>query len=191
MGKETERIILATQQARITGVSDVRRIPSPASTGGAGFFFEQRVVAYWLAQLLGRQIPPILRDCLIAEVHLQTEHLGWRTDDFLIVGQKTGSGESRRLAGQVKQTFTVSAADAECKKAIQDFWRDFQNSNLFSPDTDRFALVTQPGRDTLHAFSSLLNSARDSRDASDFENRLATVVSKKVAQHLEKIQKNR
>src|SRR2546421_6127403 len=85
---------------------------SPASTGGAGTFFEQHVDAYWLAQLLVRGIPPILRDCAVVEVHLQTERLGWHTDDFLIVGE-TGSGDRRKLAGQGKRTFTVSAADDE------------------------------------------------------------------------------
>lgn len=191
MGKETERIILDTQRARMTGALNVGRVSSPASTGGAGTFFEQHVVAYWLAQLLVRHIPPILLDCLVVEVHLQTERLGWHTDDFLIVGQ-TGSGERRKLAGQVKRTFTVSAADAECKKALQDFWRDFQNRELFSPDTDCFALVAQRGTNALlEHFSGLLDCARASRDASDFEHRLATpgFVSKKATQYCEEIQK--
>lgn len=34
---------------------------------------------------LVRAIAPILRDCVITEVHLQTNHLGWHTDDFLVV----------------------------------------------------------------------------------------------------------
>jgi len=191
MRKGTEGITLDTQRARMAGALNVGRVSSPASTGGAGTFFEQHVVAYWLAQLLVQAIPPILLDCLVVEVHLQTERLGWHTDDFLIVGQ-TGSGERRKLAGQVKRTFTVSAADAECKKALQDFWRDFQNSDLFSPDTDRFALVTQRGTNTLlEDFSGLLDCARASRDASDFGHRLATpgFVSKKAAQYCEEIQK--
>jgi len=191
MGKETEGITPHTAADRMIGALNVGRVSSPASTGGAGTFFEQHVVAYWLAQLLVRAIPPILLDCLVVEVHLQTERLGWHTDDFLIIGQ-TGSGEHRKLAGQVKRTFTVSAADAECKKALQDFWRDFQNSDLFSPDTDRFALVTQRGTNTLlEHFSGLLDCARASRDASDFERRLATpgFVSKKATEYCEEIRK--
>src|SRR5437764_5251452 len=98
-------------------------VSSPAATGGAGTYFEQHVDAYWLAQLLVRGIPPILNDCALVEVHLQTEHLGWHTDDFLIVGED-GSGDRRKLAGQVKRTFTVNAADEECRQAVQDFWKD-------------------------------------------------------------------
>ena len=57
-------------------------VSSPAATGGAGSVFEQAVGAYWLAQLLVGAIPAILIDCSVTEVHFQTEHLGWHTDDF-------------------------------------------------------------------------------------------------------------
>jgi hypothetical protein len=126
-------------------------VSSPASTGEAGAFFEQHVAAYWLAQLLVQSIPPILLDCAVMEVHLQTEHLGWHTDDFLIVGQ-TGSGDSRKLVGQVKRTFTVSATNDECKKTVQDFWKDFKNPQQFSPATDRFALERTPCSNTSRVF---------------------------------------
>jgi hypothetical protein len=82
----------------MTTPSEARRVSSPASTGAAGTFFEQHVAAYWLAQLLVRGIPPILCDCALVEVHLQAEHLGWHTDDFVIVGEN-GSGQRRKLAG--------------------------------------------------------------------------------------------
>ena len=149
-------------------------VSSPISTGGAGTRFEQNVNAYWLALLLVQARPPILRDCTVKEVHLQTRHLGWHTDDFLICGQD-GAGQRRKLAGQVKRTFTVSAKNPECKKAIQNFWKDFNNFQQFSPDRDRFALVTRLGTTTLlQHFSSLLDCARASRDEIDFEHRLDT-----------------
>ena len=155
------------------GISNAGRVSSPAATGGMGSFFEQHVAAYWLAQLLVRSIPPILHDCAVVEVHLQTEHLGWHTDDFLIVGQN-GSGEHRKLVGQVKRTFTVSATDDECKKALQDFWKDFSNPQQFSRDTDRFALVTLRGTNALlEHFSGLLDCSRASHDGAEFERRLA------------------
>src|SRR5688572_6980818 len=87
------------------GPSSRRRVSSPASTGAAGTYFEQHVGAYWLTQLLVRGISPILLDCAVVEVNLQTEHLGWHTDDFLIVGEN-GSGDRRKLAVQVKRSFT-------------------------------------------------------------------------------------
>src|SRR3954453_22298866 len=86
---------------------------SPTATGGDGTFFEQHVGAHWLSLLLVQAIPPIICDCTVAEVHFQTERLGWNTDDFLVVGD-TGAGVRRKLAGQVKRSFTVSSADEGC-----------------------------------------------------------------------------
>lgn len=60
-------------------------VASPLSTGGAGTFFEQHVAAYWLTQLLVRAIPPIHIDSTVVEVAFQTQHLGWHTDDFLVL----------------------------------------------------------------------------------------------------------
>ncbi|MHB1799054.1 MAG: hypothetical protein ACYCUI_12240 [Vulcanimicrobiaceae bacterium] len=72
-------------------------------------------------------IPPILIEATVVEVSFQTEHLGWKADDVLITCEGAG-GIRSKLAGQVKRTFTVSAADEECQKAILDFWQDFKGS---------------------------------------------------------------
>lgn len=166
------------------------RVSSPASTGGAGTFFEQHVGAYWLAQLLVGGIPPILIDTIVTEVHFQTERLGWHTDDFLIVCDRTGAA-SRKLAGQVKRNFTVSAADDECRKAIGDFWRDFKNGDRFSLLDDRLVLVTLRGTATLlEHFVGLLDCARAARDGTEFEQRLATdgFISDKAVQYCRELQ---
>jgi hypothetical protein len=151
-----------------------RRFSSPASTGGAGTLFEQQVDAAFLTLLLVRGIPPILADCVATEVHLQTEHTGWTTDDILVIGEN-GAGVRRRLVGQVKVKFTVSASDQECKDTIVDFWKDFSENSDFSPANDRLAVITLRGTNTLLGhFASLLDCARASRDAADFEHRLQT-----------------
>jgi hypothetical protein len=158
---------------------------SPASTGGAGTFFEQNVAAYWLAQLLVRAIPPVLIETTVAEVHFQTEHLGWHTDDFLIVCDRIGA-VGQKLAGQVKRSFTVSAADDDCKYAIQDFWEDFKNSDQFSQADDRLILVTLRGTNTLlEHFVGLLDCARAASGGAEFERRLATkgFLSNKAVQY--------
>lgn len=123
------------------------RVSSPASTGGAGASFEQHVGAYWLAQLLVRGIPPILINTVVTEVSFQTERLGWQTDDFLIICERTG-GPPQKLAGQVKRNFTVSTANDECSQVIGDFWKDFRSADRFSPADDRLVLVTLHGTNT-------------------------------------------
>ena len=148
------------------------RVSSPAATGGAGSTFEQHVGAYWLAQLLVGAIPPVLIDTTVREVMFQTERLGWNTDDLLIVG---AAGETlRKLAAQVKRSFTVSASDKECVQAVGDFWKDF-NDPKFSKENDRLALIVLRGTNTLlEHFAGLLDCARAARDGADFEQRLTT-----------------
>lgn len=155
---------------------------SPIATGGGGTFFEQHVGAYFLALLLARGIPPLLKDCQVEEVHFQAEHLGWDTDDILIIGNRADD-HRRKLAIQVKRTFTVSSSDDACRKAFEDFWRDFIDRDKFDPNTDRLALVTFQGTSTLlNKFASLLDCARASTDGSDFEHRLSVngLLSKKA-----------
>lgn len=164
---------------------------NPASTGGAGTFFEQHVAAYWLVHLLVRGIPPVLIETIVSEVHFQTEHLGWHTDDFLIVCDGP-SGSVHKLVGQVKRSFTVSAADDSCKSAIQDFWNDFKTTARFSQKHDRLILVTLRGTNTLlEHFVGLLDCARAARDAAEFEHRLTTkgFISKTAVHYCDEISK--
>jgi hypothetical protein len=163
--------------------SNENRISSPISTGGEGVFFEQHVAAYWLAQLLVRSIPPILTDYGVTEVHFQTEHLGYNTDDFLVVCVRAGT-ENGRFVGQVKRSFTISANDDECRKAIGDFWKDFKKANPFNPQHDRFVLVTLRGTNVLlDDFVGLLDCARGATDGEEFTRRLSLdgFISKKSA----------
>ncbi|WP_406834020.1 AAA family ATPase [Pseudomonas asiatica] len=149
------------------------RVSSPAATGGAGVYFEQHVQAYWLAQLLVRSIPPILTDRGVTELHFQTEHLGFNTDDFLVVCERDGEAPAQ-LVGQVKRNLTISAADDECKKAVGDFWKDFKKADPFNPQYDRFVLVTLRGTNTLlENFSGLLDCARAACDGNEFQRRLS------------------
>ena len=164
-------------------------ISSPAATGDAGGHFEQHVDAFSLALLLVGATPPILTNTSVVEVSFQTAHLGWKTDDILIVGE-AGTGVRRQLAGQVKRTFTVSASNEDCRKTFKGFWDDFRAENPFNASEDRFAIITQHGTTTLLvSFSSLLECARASVNAADFNRRLTLegLISKKAKQQNEAI----
>jgi hypothetical protein len=150
------------------------QISSPEATGEAGIFFEQHVNATFLALLLVRGIPPVLTDCQLEEVHFQTEHLGWKTEDVLLVGLN-GAGERRQLAGQMKKTFAVSSKNEDCQKTFIAFWKDFQDASHFNRDRDRLALITLRGTDTLlRRLNALLDCARASISATDFSHRVTT-----------------
>ena len=141
-----------------------------------------------LALLLVRGIPPILLDCYVSEVSLQNERLGFHTDDFLVVGTRI-DGTQRKLLGQVKRSFSVSASDPDCKGAITDCWLDFAGTK-FSAATDRCAIVTLRGSNVLlEHFEGLLECARTANDAAEFETRLSTkgLLSEKSHAYYEEI----
>jgi hypothetical protein len=145
---------------------------TPASTGGAGTSFEQHVDTAFLALLLVKGIPPCIIDTQVEEVHFQTRHLGWYTDDILIIG-RCGDGSIRRLAAQVKRTFRISSSDEDCSNTIDGAWKDFQSSTRFDKSKDAIAIITQRGSENLLAhFGTLLDLARASLDADDFLRRI-------------------
>ena len=158
------------------------KVSSPIATGGGGDHFEQHVAAFMLGLLLVRATPPILIDTSVVEVHLQTAHLGWQTDDVLIVGE-TSDRKRRKLAVQVKRTFTVSANDEDCRLTMQRMWDDFVAVDRFSSATDHLAIVILHGTSTLlRDFNSLLLCARAAVDPEDLCRRLSLdgYVSKKA-----------
>ena len=145
---------------------------TPASTGGAGTYFEQHVDAAFLALLLIRGMSPCLLDCQVEQVHLQTKQSGWYTDDLLIIG-KRGDGSERRLAAQIKRTFTISSVDRDCSETIGGAWQDFRSGSRFNKSEDVLAVITLRGTERLLAhFGTLLDCAVASLDANDFFRRI-------------------
>ena len=150
-----------------------KRTASSVSTGGGGEQFEHHVAAFALGLLLVRATPPILIDTSVVEVHLQTGHQGWHTDDVMLIGERN-DGERRRLAMQVKRSFRVSAGDDDCRKTILGMWNDFHAADLFEESVDQLAVVTLHGTSVLlRDFRSLLDCARASVDGEDFGRRLS------------------
>ncbi|MBI3818880.1 MAG: ATP-binding protein [Planctomycetes bacterium] len=133
-----------------------------------------------------------MTDCQLEEVHFQTKHLGWKTDDMLLIA-KNGAGQVRKLAGQSKISFTISSKDKDCREAFSGFWSDFHAHDRFDPERDRLAVITLRGTDTLlRHFNSLIDCAQAALSAADFQRRLGTdrflhSVSRRQASEIRKI----
>jgi hypothetical protein len=84
-----------------------------------------------------------------------------------------GAGQTRKLAVQIKGSFTVSRNDVECVKTFADFWRDFRGSSRFERGVDAFAVIMQRGTQRLlKHLNAVLDCARASIDAPDLIRRL-------------------
>ena len=149
-------------------------IPSPRSTGGAGYSFEYKVAARFLALLLVGGIPAIFTDRRVVSVSFQTKHLGWQTDDLLLTCLDS-QGETRRMAIQSKLSFTLSDKDVECVKTFAGFWSDFNASDRFNPDRDVLVLVVQRGTNALmDGLGALVDCSRVASGSADFNHRLTS-----------------
>jgi len=147
-------------------------LASPRSTGGHGPNFEQHVDAAFLVLLLCGGSCPFFSDGIVEEVNFQASHRGWRTDDLLIVVSMPG-GSTCRVAIQVKQSFSLSDKNDECKKTFLRAFNDFNDSRIFNKTQDRIGLIIGlESKNLLTGLRSLLDAARASLSAADMLSRL-------------------
>ena len=155
----------AEQNPATTRAQD--RGASPFSTGSGGGIFELSVVAGLTAMLLVRGHAPVFEDTEIVELHLQTEHLGYETDDALLVGSDSLTRRRRQL-WSVKQNVSFTGSNAEFREVIADGWADFANAVRFDPDLDSIILATGDIAKTGRHLITALELARASVSAEAF-----------------------
>lgn len=147
---------------------------SPEATGGAGYTFEDGVVANFLVSLLCDGAVRGLPEAICRRVLVQRAALGHPLDD-VVVSAHDRSHADLTLSLQVKQSLTISAAPSNT-----DF-RDLVvranrtvTGTAFVADRDRVgAAVAHVASDKLRAVRSVFEMARLSADAADFAARLA------------------
>ena len=165
------------------------RIPTTEETGGVGHTYEHCIGAYFLAGLLVDGVSPVFANTRmrIEKVAFQTRHLGWKTDDLLIICSSEGA-EQRKLAIQSKINFVLQESNKECVNTFLAFWADFNNEDIFDRDKDALALATLPSSKALSSgLRDLFHYARSSSDEHDFANRLSTMANNTVRRYCERI----
>lgn len=141
-------------------------------TGGAGFTYEDKVVAYYLAALL-RSEKAMLQHGTVSSVAVQQAGHGQPMDD-LVVEFRHPDGP-RMLGLQVKTTITVSGSASN-----KDF-RDILNRALetrktpgFQVDRDAYGYVVENVAEAGHrSLNRLIDWAESSPTPADFDRRFA------------------
>jgi len=145
----------------------------PASTeltGGAGFTYEDTVVAYYLAQLLGRK-RAAAQAGFVASVAVQQQGHGNPMDDLVV--EFDDFGAKRVLSLQIKRSVTISAADEDFSAIVIAAVKT-QASNTFSKDVDKCGFIVEHVTDaTLRTLNRLIQWAGDSPTGAEFEARFA------------------
>lgn len=149
-------------------------VSNPFSTGSGGPFFEAKVQAAFLLQLLIGGRIPCLPNGIVQSVRLQGKQAGFATDDA-VVTVRTEVGNDCRLLAQVKHRAAITVSDKEFSDALASAWSDFNNPSVFLQGRDALALITgQQSDKTLQHVRPMLDWARTSANSAEFESKVAT-----------------
>lgn len=152
--------------------SERKQATSTELTGGAGFTYEDKVVAYYLAALL-RGERALLQDGTVQAVAVQQAGHGHPMDDLVVEFQ---DAEGPRLLGlQVKSSITVSGA------ATNSDFRDVlaraletRKTHGFQADRDAYGYITENVAEAAHrSLNRLIDWAKSSPTPADFDRRFA------------------
>ncbi|MBR0828529.1 ATP-binding protein [Bradyrhizobium manausense] len=146
----------------------------PASTeltGGAGFTYEDTVVAYYLAHLLGGE-RAAAQSGVVSSVAVQQQGHGNPMDDLVV--QFDDVGTSRTLSLQIKRAVTISAADKDFSAIVKAAVKT-QALNTFTKETDQCGFIVEHVTDaTLRTLNRLIAWAGDSLSGAEFEARFSS-----------------
>lgn len=161
---------MAIMESESTIAQDTDASTSTELTGGAGYTYEDTVVAYYLAALL-REEGASGQSGAVVRVAVQQRSQGEPLDDLTVLF-RDAIGD-RRLSLQVKRSLTISAA-----RSNSDFRETIANSLAtrakpeFRVGVDRYGFVVEAvAMEPSRSFRRLLDWARSSTTATEFTTR--------------------
>lgn len=139
-------------------------------TGGAGFSYEDIVVAYYLAQVLRRE-RAAGQAGVVTSVAVQQQGHGHPMDDLVVEFNDVGT--KRVLGLQIKRSVTISGAESnEEFRGIITAAAKTQALASFTKDADKCGFVVEHVTpDTLRALKRLVDWAVASTTSVEFEER--------------------
>jgi len=150
-----------------------KQISNPASTGGLGPHFENRVQTAFSVLMLAGGFSPCLPAWPIVKIKLQGKYQGFETDDLIVYCKELNTGKQAKLIGQIKHSVKITKGNQIFSDVMQAAWKDFNNPGVFSATSkDAIALICGPlsATDT-NDVRRLLEQARHSENADDFITR--------------------
>jgi hypothetical protein len=140
---------------------------SPELSGGAGFTFEDAVVAHYLICLLAEESAPGLNGRIVARVAQQQAAFGEPLDDLIVNGIGPDRGEAR-LSLQIKRELTITASDSDFSAIVRAAAATLEKTD-FREDVDRVGAVTGfVAEAARRALTEVCEWARLSKSREDF-----------------------
>jgi len=149
-----------------------KQLSNPASTGGLGTHFENRVQTSFVVSMLVGGFSPCLPSWPISKIKLQGKHQGFNIDDLIVYAKQPGTDKLAKLLGQIKHSIKFTKSDKDCSEIIRAAWEDFKK-NTFCAETDAIALICGPlsASDT-EGVRNLLQQAKNTNTLEDFQDRI-------------------
>lgn len=150
-----------------------KEVSNPASTGGAGTAFENRVQASrLLAMCLGDPIPG-KTDGRVIELRFQARVHGHHTDDLVCTFEDHAAIRSRVLL-QMKRTVSPRETNEAFCGAVGSAWIDFTKSAQFTAGQDTLFLIYDGASSHgMTAAAVVTDWARRSANVQEFEQKVA------------------
>ncbi|MEJ5030776.1 tetratricopeptide repeat protein [Comamonas sp. MYb69] len=168
LGKKFQKFIsMKSSKSKHTGKPKAKRQSNPASTGGSGIAFENRVQATrLLAMCLGNGVPGA-PDGRISALQFQARIHGHHTDD-LVCHIEMNDGRQFRTLLQMKRTLSARANNKAFVECIEAAWTDFNSTNFVSGSDLIFFIYDTASASTMKGASTVCSWARYSASSSEF-----------------------
>lgn len=145
---------------------------NPASTGGRGTSFENRVQATrLLAMCLGSSVPGI-QEGSIVELRFQARIHGHHTDDLVCLFEN-GEGRRFRTLLQMKRTLTAREKDKAFAECVGAAWTDYQSSNFIRGEDSIFFVYDTVSSAAMKGAYTVCSWARFSTTPEEFFAKVA------------------
>lgn len=159
------------------------------TTGGAGFAFESRIGAYFLAQMcLNGLIPGVPDNYRIVKIIFQCGY--FKTDDIVIYLECEDGEPEIKILCQLKLGMSATISSPIFKETIIDAWADYNNEDFYSR-LDRFFFITglfnQADNHIIQILDDLHSDNSNGRGFWEKYNSTINSYSKKAKEKFEKI----
>lgn len=167
---------------------------SPELTGGAGFTYEDAVVAQYLAAMVAGTTAAALDGRVVQRVAQQQADFGEPLDDVIVDAASLADGTVMRLSLQVKRSLRISEAETntDFRDVIKYSWQTLQKPD-FREHIDRVGAVTgSVAEEMFRAFATVCEWARASDTTAAFMQRFvddgnASATHRAVAEAVRKV----
>lgn len=171
----------ASSPSKATVVA-AKKVSNPASTGGAGVTFENRVQAVRLLGLaLGVVTPGIPNSGRIVELQFQAKRANGPNTDDLVCTVESDSGQRYRVLMQMKRGLTARPSDTAFSESVGNAWVDYSDP-AFNRGADRVFIVHDSGSThEMRGAHDVARSATTSLNAADWIVKLTATGSGNTA----------